>query len=76
MSLTSVIGKLCESVIRSRWVKYLEELRIISKNQFGFRAGNSCASNLLCFYSRIVDAVQERDRWVVKLKLGAYAKAR
>ena len=63
VSLTSVVGKLCERIVKDRWVKYLEELKIISDSQFGFRTGNSCASNLLCFYSRVIDTVQERDGW-------------
>ncbi|MCP3680120.1 MAG: reverse transcriptase family protein, partial [Gammaproteobacteria bacterium] len=32
--------------------------------QPGFRKGKSCVTNLLNFYSRVIDEVQERDGWV------------
>ncbi len=36
---------------------------MIIKQQFGFRRGRSCVTNLLSFYSRVVDIMQERDGW-------------
>ena len=64
VSLTSVVGKLCETVIKEKWVKYLEENEIITNKQFGFRQGKSCVTNLLSFYSRVIDGVDKRDGWV------------
>ena len=64
VSLTSIISKLCEKIIRRRWVKYLEEWGIITAKQFGFREGSSCVTNLLSFYDRVIDIMQERDGWV------------
>ena len=61
VSLTSVVGKLCEKVIKEKWVKYLEENEIITAKQFGFRQGKSCVTNLLSFYTRIIDRVDKRD---------------
>ena len=64
VSLTSVICKLCEKIIRKRWVSFLEEKEILSKRQFGFREGLSCVTNLLSFYTRVIDIIQEREGWV------------
>ncbi|MPC44196.1 hypothetical protein E2C01_037861 [Portunus trituberculatus] len=50
VSLTSVVGKICEIVIKEKWVKYLEEEQVILKRQYGFRTGRSCVLNLLSFY--------------------------
>ncbi len=59
--LTSVVAKMCEKVIKDRWVKYLENNMILKNSQFGFREGQSCITNLISFYSRVIDIVQERD---------------
>ena len=64
VSLTSVVVKLCESVIKKRWNDYLERKKILTNGQFGFQKGRSCVTNLLCFYSRVIDVVQERVGWV------------
>ena len=64
VSLTCVVGKMCERLVKDAWVKYLEERNILTDRQFGFRSGSSCTSNLLAFYSRVIDEVQERDGWV------------
>ena len=64
ISLTSIVCKICEHVIRKRWIKFLEENEMISGSQFGFQQGKSCVTNLLSFYSRVVDIVQEREGWV------------
>ena len=45
-------------------MKHLERNEILTERHFGFRSGKSCATNLVSFYSRIVDIVQERDGWV------------
>ena len=63
VSLTSVVAKICEKVIKCKWTKYLEDNKVITDAQFGFREGRSCTTNLISFYSRIIDTVQERDGW-------------
>ena len=45
-------------------MKYLEDRNVLTRCQFGFRKGGSCSANLLSFYSRVIDVVQERDGWV------------
>ncbi len=37
---------------------------MLNERQFGFRKGKACVTNLLCFYSRATDVVQERNGWV------------
>ena len=64
VSLTSVVGKMCERVVKDAWMKYLEDRKILTARQFGFVSGSSCTSNLLSFYSRVIEEVQERDGWV------------
>ena len=64
VSLTSVVAKIGETIIKERWMKYLEQNNILTNKQFGFREGRSCTTNLISFYSRVIDAVQERDGWV------------
>ncbi len=64
VSLTSVVGKLCEIIIKKKWSEYLENKEIISNCQYGFRKGRSCVTNLLSFYTRVIDAMQGRSGWV------------
>ncbi len=44
-------------------MQYIDE-KITTEKQFGFRKGRSCVTNLLSFYRRVIDGVQERDEWV------------
>ncbi|MCP3680519.1 MAG: hypothetical protein GY782_09830, partial [Gammaproteobacteria bacterium] len=64
VSLTSVMCKICEGIIKDDWIRYLESTNRITNAQSGFRKGKSCVTNLLSFYSRVIDEVQERDGWV------------
>ena len=50
VSLTSVVGKICEKIVKDRLLKFLEETNTLSGGQFGFRGGSSCITNLLSFY--------------------------
>ena len=47
MSLTSVVCKLLESLLRDVLLKYLESNNKIVSHQYGFRPGYSCATQLL-----------------------------
>ena len=51
VSLTSIVCKICEKVIKKQWTDYLERRGIITDKQFGFRTGRSCVTNLFSFYS-------------------------
>ena len=50
VSLTSVPGKILESIIAEDIIKHLEENNLISNSQHGFRKGRSCLTNLLEFF--------------------------
>ena len=51
ISLTSVVGKMLESILRDKLVQYLERHSLIKDTQHGFRNKRSCLSNLLTFYN-------------------------
>ncbi len=61
--LTHVLGKLCERTIKKRWMEHLRRDKVLINCQFGFKR-RSCSMNSLSFYSRIVNILQEKDRWV------------
>ena len=69
VSLTSIICKICEKIIRTRWIEYLERMGTLSGAQFGFREGRSCVTNLLSYYSRVTDVIQEKGGWVDSIYL-------
>ena len=47
VSLTSILCKCLEKIIRSRMMEHLDKYNILSEHQFGFRSGRSCALQLL-----------------------------
>ena len=63
VSLTSVVAKICERAVKDKWMEYLETNTVLSDKQFGFRKGRSTTNNLISFYSRVIDIIQERDGW-------------
>ena len=60
ISLTSVVVKVLEGIIREKLVTHLEENYIITNKQHGFRKNGSCLTNLLG-YLDLVNAVDEKD---------------
>ena len=60
---------MCERIVKDAWIKYLEDSNVLTSCQFGFRKGSSCSANLLSYYSRVVDIVQERNGWVDSIYL-------
>ena len=58
------MSKICEIIINEQWVKYLEENKIVTNSLYGFRKGRSCVTDLLSFYTRVIDVVDNRDGWV------------
>ena len=60
----SVVSKICEVLIEEKWERYLEDNRVISDKQFGFRQGKSCVTNLLRFYTQVIEGIENRDGWV------------
>jgi hypothetical protein len=50
VSLTSIVGKVLESIIKDRLVKHLEKHKLLRTSQHGFTSGRSCLTNLLTFF--------------------------
>ena len=60
ISLTSIAGKIQESIIRDRIVNHIEEFNLINNTQHGFRNKKSCLTNLLEFFSKVVSDFDEK----------------
>ena len=57
VSLTSVICKLLETIIRDHMMDFLIKHKLINPSQHGFLKAKSCLTNLLCF-------LEEITKWV------------
>ncbi len=53
ISLTSVVSKMLESIIRDKIVTYLERYSLIRDLQHSFRYKRSCLPDLLTFYNEL-----------------------
>lgn len=58
VSLTSIICKVFESIVRDALNNHLAEHDLLSKNQYGFTAGRSCVTQLL---STLYDCMKHLD---------------
>lgn len=58
ISLTSLIIKIIERIIRKHIIKYLEERRKLNNIQHAFRAGRSCLSQLLNHFDKILNTIE------------------
>ena len=61
VSLTSVCGRILESIIKDEVVDHLERNKLIKKSQHGFMRGKSCTSNLLAFLDKVTAAVDNGE---------------
>ena len=59
VSLTSVAGKLLETLIRDQMSNHLNKCKLIKGSHYGFTKGISCLTNLLEFYEAVSDWVNE-----------------
>ena len=59
VSLTSVVCKLLEILIRNHTVEFLVRYKLINTSQHGFLKAWSCLSNLLCFLKEITKWVDD-----------------
>ena len=57
VSLTCVVGKLFERLIKRVICEHLEVNNLLSNAQHGFREGRSCTTNLLEFFENVTRAV-------------------
>ena len=59
MSLTSVICKLLETIIRDHMMYFLIKHKLINPSQHGFLKAKSCLTNELCFLEEITKWVDD-----------------
>ena len=59
VSLTSVICKLLETIIRDHMMDFLFKHKLIKPSQHGFLKARSCLTHLLCFFEEITKWVDE-----------------
>ena len=59
VSLTSVVCKLLETLIRDHMVEFLVNHKLINASQHGFLKARSCLTNLLCFLEEIIKWVDD-----------------
>ena len=59
VSLTSIIGKILESIIKDSLVKHLDTHKLIRNSQHGFTKGKSCLTNILSFMESVTQHVDE-----------------
>jgi hypothetical protein len=59
VSLTSVVCKVLERILKDRLVIHLEENQLMHKSQHGFTKGRSCLTNLLTYLEDVTRAVDE-----------------
>ena len=57
VSLTSIIGKLVENIIKVKLMSHLEQYNLINESQHGFLSGRSCLTNLLEFLENATSEV-------------------
>ena len=53
VSLTSVICKLLERLIKDHMVDFLDKHKLLNSSQHGFLKARSCLTNMLCFFEEI-----------------------
>jgi len=73
VSLTSIIGKTFEAIIRDALVRHLEDNHLITDSQHGFRKGRSCLINLLEFLDKVTGCIDIGEN--VDIVLLDFAKA-
>ena len=59
VSLTCIVCKILEKIIKGSIWKHLEQCRLIRDSQHGFRSGRSCLTNLLEFLEYITKQLDE-----------------
>ncbi|CAM5105037.1 unnamed protein product [Natator depressus] len=61
VSLTSVLGKLVETIVKNKIVRHIDECKLLRKSQHGFCKGRSCLTDLLEFFEGVNKHVDKGD---------------
>ena len=72
VSLTSVICKLLETIIRDHMMDFLVKHKLINPSQHGFLKARSCLTNLLCFFEEITKTPRQSGWMRQALTLGLW----
>jgi len=59
VSLTSVVCKIMERIVKDNVVEHLNEYKVIKGSQHGFTRGRSCLTNLLEFFEEVYEMIDE-----------------
>lgn len=62
ISILPVLSKVFEKLFLNQLVKYLDKHKILSQNQFGFRAGMSTTDAVVSLVDMIVEGMESHDR--------------
>ena len=62
ISLTSCVGKFIERIVRNRLYKFLEEKKLIIKEQSGFRSKRGTADNLVFITQKIQECINREKK--------------
>ena len=73
ISLTAILCKLMEKLIRSHLMEHLKKHKLLSSKQFGFISGRSTTTQLLYFIDKCVNSIAEGN--VVDVIYFDFAKA-
>ena len=65
VSLTSVVCKLLETLIRDHMVELLVKHQLINTSQHGFLKARSCLTNLLCFWKKLQSGQMTGHQWML-----------
>ena len=61
ISLTSIVCRVMERIIKNAIVKHLDEHSLFSPDQFGFRSKRSCVLQLLHFFEDVISMLDEEN---------------
>ena len=75
ISLTSVVCKTMERLIKGKIIAHLEGNNLIGDSQHGFRSKRSCLTSLLDFFARVIDTYDTGNNKAVELIYVDFQKA-
>src|SRR6218665_3610474 len=59
ISITSVVCKVMERIVKDSVVEHLNEYNVIKGSQHGFTTGRSCLTNLLEFFEEVYEKIDK-----------------
>ena len=75
ISLTSVVSKTTERLVKGRLIAHLEMNNLIGDSEHGFGNKRSCLTSLLHFFAKVIDTYDTNNNKVVDLVYLDFQKA-